>query len=452
MNNFSNIRLFAILAYAAPAFPLAFLALPFIVLVPEFYATQQGIPLALVGSAFLVIRLCDALADPLTGWLCDRFRPRFGRRRTWLLATFLPCCAATWIVFVPPEGAGWLYLVLAGCALSLTWTAFQIPYLALGAELSRSPSGRTRIVAWREGLTVAGTMAALTLPVLAPSLEPFFLEVFSGFSRESGGLLLAALVVSILLPLTLLFTLITVPEPVERTRKRVSFREGWQILLANRPFWILLGGFFLNGLANGLPASLFLMYVAEILHLPERAGPLLLLYFICAILGLPLWLWLARRFSKPFAWRAGMILACIGFVGALFLGSGDLGLFAVICIVTGIALGADIVMPLSIQADILDLDTLASGEERSGLYLALWAFSAKLALGLAAGIAFPLLAASGFDPSQNLRLPEGLTMLAFLYAGLPILLKLAALALLYRLNLSNAAAEKTSQSLEKINF
>jgi Na+/melibiose symporter-like transporter len=96
-----------------------------------------------------------------------------------------------------------------------------------------------------------------------------------------------------------------------------------------------------------------------------------------------------------------------------------------------LALGADLVLPPAIQADVIDVDTAATGEQRSGLYFAAWGLATKLALALAVGVAFPLLGATGFDPAAGLRTDSGLAMLGFLYAGLPIVLKIGAAALMW---------------------
>ena len=88
-------------------------------------------------------------------------------------------------------------------------------------------------------------------------------------------------------------------------------------------------------------------------------------------------------------------------------------------------------LPPAIQADAIDVDTATTGEQRSGLYFAAWGLATKLALALAVGIAFPILSAAGFDPGAGLREEGGLAMLAFLYAGLPIALKIAAIAVMW---------------------
>jgi glycoside/pentoside/hexuronide:cation symporter, GPH family len=410
-----------LLGYALPALPVAALSLPFYVMIPEFYTADVGVPIATVGFVLLLVRILDALTDPLAGALADWTRPKFGRRRSWVLVSAPLVALAAWFIMRPPSGAGAGYLLLWATALSLAWTAISVPYQAWGAELSRSYEGRTRVAAFRESFTVTGTLIALLLPAVV--------QMQGGSSRD--GLAALALFIVVLLPIGALVAVFVAPEPVERVRAATDHRAGFAHLAANRPFRRLLIAFFVNSLANGLPAALFLFFVADRLGARDSAGPLLVLYFLCGVAGVPLWLWLARKTSKHRAWALGMGLACVAFALAPFLGPGQLILFAGVCVVTGFALGADVVLPAAVQADVIDVDTANSGQERAGLYLGLWALATKLAFAGAVGIAFPLLALSGYDPGNNLRAPEGLVMLGVLYAALPVVLKLMAIALIW---------------------
>lgn len=407
-----------LIAYALPAFPLAILTLPLFVIVPKFYAEELGAPLQAVGLALLLVRVIDAISDPLAGHLADMTQARFGRRRLWVALAAMPTALAGYLVFAPPAGAGAGYLLLWGSVLSLAWTAMQVPYNAWGAELSSSYAGRTRVMAFRETLVVLGTFAAIAIAgalqkpgTLRPILDAF------------------AWLLVILLPLAALVCLWRVPEPEDRSQRTLSFREGLPHLKANRPFQRLLVAFFFNGLANGLPATLFLFYVSRIIGSEPAQGPLLVLYFLCGVIGVPFWLWLAGRIGKHRTWCLAMVLACLGFLPATLLGAGDVWPFAMVCIVTGLALGADMILPSAQQADVIDLDTAASGAQRSGLYLAFWGLATKLALALAVGIAFPLLDWAGFEAQGQGQ--TGIGMLAFLYAGLPVALKLIAIGLMW---------------------
>lgn len=428
----------ALLAYALPALPLAVLTLPLYVVVPQFYSQGLGIPLAAVGYALLLVRVIDAISDPIVGYLADRTRSRFGRRKIWFLVCVPPTAFAGVMVFMPASSASATYLFLWGTALSLAWTGCLVPYNAWGAELSQSYAGRNRVAAFRETFVVTGTLIA----ILATAIIPL-----AGFGGDREILTLFAAMVALGLPLAAVVTAIGVGEPVDRSTRRTSLVEGLGFMASNKPFLRLVSAFFLNGLSNGLPATLFMFYAADRLAAPDWRGPLLLLYFLVGILGVPLWLWLASRYGKHRPWCVAMLIACSAFGVAAFLGPGDAPIFAVICIVTGFALGADLVLPASLQADVIDVDTARSGEQRSGLYLAVWGLATKLALALAVGIAFPILAASGYDPSADLREPGGLAMLAFLYAGLPVLLKLAAIALMWRFPLDAVEQETLRKSI-----
>lgn len=418
-----------IIAYALPAIPLAALTLPLYVLVPTFYTETLGLSLASVGFALLLVRVFDAVNDPLIGWASDRFRPRFGRRRA-LFALSLPLTAVSaFMLFWPPADATTAWLIAWGLLLSLGYTAALIPFSAWGAELATDYHGRSRITAWREGLTLLGTLIAIALPFAIGFAEP------GGFH----GLAVLGLVILIALPVTGTMAIVLTPEPVEHTRTRLDLRSGLAHLARNRPFLRLISAFFLNGLANGIPATLFLYFVSARLGLPDARGPLLFFYFLCAIAGVPLAAWAARRFGKHRAWCYGMLAACLAFAPAPLLPEGSLIAFGAICAVTGLLLGFDLVLPPAIQADVIDVDTAASGEQRSGTYFAAWSLATKLSLAGGVGIVFPALAAFGFDPATSSASGEGLTALAIAYAWVPIAAKLASIAIMWNFPLDEQA-------------
>ena len=151
---------------------------------------------------------------------------------------------------------------------------------------------------------------------------------------------------------------------------------------ANGPFVRLLSAFLLNGFANGFPATLFIFYVSEKLGAAAMAGPLLVLYFVCGVAGVPCGSG-SRGGSASIARGSWAMLRRLPFFApAPFLGEGSVAVFALVCIGTGFALGADLMLPPAIQADVIDVDTAASGEQRSGLYFAAWGLATKLALAL----------------------------------------------------------------------
>lgn len=430
-----------LVCYALPALPLALLTLPFYVIVPSYY-TGIGVPIAVVGQILLAVRLFDAFSDPIAGYLSDRTRSRFGRRKPWFALGIPLTAVAAFMVFSPPDEVSASHLMVWSLALTAGWTVALVPYNAWGAELSSSYAGRTRVVTVREGFAFVGTLAALIIQF-----------VFSDQDNPTVGLERTldafALIMAVALPLLALGTLFGTPEPADRSIQTNSFRAGLAFIRNNRPFVRLLAAYFVNGLANGLPVTLFLLFVSDRLQLAAQAGLFLVVYFVAGLIGMPFWLHLSKLTSKHRSWCVAMLLACAAFAFAPLLPAGAEAGFMLICIVTGFAVGADLALPGSMQADVIDVDTASSGEQRSGLYMAMWGLATKLALAFAVGIAFPLLSAAGYDPGQNLRSDEGLLTLALLYAALPVVLKLAAIALMWRFPLDAEQQAELKRAIDR---
>ena len=297
--------------YALPALPLAALALPFYVIVPSFYAETLGLSLASVGTALLAIRVLDALADPLVGWTSDCIAPTIGRRRALMLLAAPVTAWCAFMVFWPGREAGIAYLFLWGLGLSLGYTALSLAYTAWGAEITADYRGRARVTAAREAVTLLGTLLAIALP--------FAVGLGTGGDGFHG---LAAMGVFVLasLPLLCAACVYGVPEPANRSRERLGFAAGLGHLRANRPFLRLVAAFLLNGIANAIPATLFLYFVADRLGAASLQGPLLFLYFLCGVAGLPVALLCAGRFGKHRAWCGAMLAACVVLPAPAFWG------------------------------------------------------------------------------------------------------------------------------------
>ena len=155
------------------------------------------------------------------------------------------------------------------------------------------------------------------------------------------------------------------------------------------------------------------------------AGPFLAIYFLAGAVSLPFWVGAARRGGKARAWLGGMLAAVLAFVCAFLLGPGDALAFGAICVLSGLALGADLALPPALLADVIHE---RAEEARAGAYFGLWNFATKLNLALAAGLALPLLAWLGYQPGAA----PTVAPLYYVYCLVPCALKLAAAALLWR--------------------
>jgi glycoside/pentoside/hexuronide:cation symporter, GPH family len=402
----------SLLAYGLFGLPLAFAALPIYVHVPKLYGDTLGLSLGLVGGVLLLARLADAAIDPVLGWWSDRL----GRRRL-LMAAALPLLAIGMVGLLDPPASrvsgGWLALMLS--FVYLGFSVASINYYAWGAELSDERHERTRVTAAREGFGLLGVITAAVVPG----------HIGNGLAE---GLAWVALAFVPVLLLSAGVTLLGAPPAPIRPRALQALKPALQSALNNFAFRNLLAVFAANGIAAAIPATLVLFFVADVLRLETYAGLFLGLYFLAAVVALPLWVALSKRRGKVFAWLGGMALAVIAFIWALFLGEGDLIAFAVICAASGAALGADLALPPSMLADVIDSDGRTSEGARSGAYFGLWNLVTKLNLALAAGLALPLVSLLGYVPGRQ----AGLGALAAVYALLPVGLKLFAAGLLWR--------------------
>jgi Na+/melibiose symporter-like transporter len=231
-------------------------------------------------------------------------------------------------------------------------------------------------------------------------------------------------------------TLAFAPRPHRPARAAGGFRQAVAAPLANPGFRHLLAVFVLSGVAAAVPSTLVLFFIADVLQAPHLSGLFLVLYFVAGAAGIPLWVRLSRRIGKRPAWLAGMLLAVVAFVWAYALGPGDVVAFGAICVLSGVALGADLALPASILADVIDRDRRGAGESSAGSYFGIWNLATKANLAIAAGIALPALAALGYAPGEA----GAARALAFVYCVLPCVLKLGSAAVLWLVPVRQPAA------------
>jgi Na+/melibiose symporter-like transporter len=200
--------------------------------------------------------------------------------------------------------------------------------------------------------------------------------------------------------------------------------------LHNPQFRQLLLVFVFNGIAASIPATLVLFFIDDVIRAPDLSAHFLIAYFAAGAFGMPLWVILSARIGKGRAWCVGMVVSIVAFVWTFTLKSGDTTPFMIICILSGLGLGADLALPPSILADVIDEDDKRGLGRNEGAYFGLWNLVTKMNLALAAGIALPSLALLGYRPGIT-QSSDALLYLAGVYALLPCVLKaLSAIALI----------------------
>ncbi len=384
---------------------LAFAGLPIYINAPRYYAAELAVPLPALGAALLAVRAVDGLQEPLIGWLADRWRLH---REAWALGAIVLLATGFATVFAFPAAADPLPRLVFGLLLAFTgFSALQIALYDHGVAMAHAAGGgHTRIALWRE---VGGLLG-----VLAASLAPALIAAALGASRAftAYAVLFAALAL--------------VGAWAMRGRWRASRvaeagASGFRLALTTPGVPPLLLFALLNAMPTAVTATLFLFFVEHALDEADLAGPLLLAFFASAAAAAPFWVRLADAVGRRVALACSMSLSILAFAWAYWLGPGDAGPFLLIALASGAALGADMTLAPAMLA--------ARVEGDGGRAFALWTFTQKTALAVAAGLALPALAYAGFDP-QAPASPGGRHALSVAYALVPCALKLLALTAL----------------------
>lgn len=424
----------ALLDYSFIALPLAFAGLPLYIYAPDFYVRDLGLNLGLIGVILLVIRLFDAFQDPLIGYISDKHAPKRLEIITWGAIFLITGMAA---LFYGPQyeipAAPWFAI-----SMILATTGFSIVTIninMIGGFWHSASTQRTRISAWREGFALVGLLVASTLPAILQSMQPNA-EAFKTLFWVFAGIMMMAFI---------LFRRFMRQIPPDHAMSQSKTQKGFSffplLFGQNKHFF---GVCFLTHLAAAIPGVMLLFFIRDYLDAENFAGLFLLLYFLSGALLIAVWVKLAKRIGKEKAWFFSMVLSIVTFIGAYFLNTGDVTAYAIICILSGTALGADLALPPSILADRVSAQKTQNEATQS---YAVLAFIPKTAIAIASGVAFIILGQVGFIAGGE-NSDETLKSVITLYALVPCVIKLFAAIYLWWLNNNEGKLnEKTERTI-----
>lgn len=388
---------------------LASAGIPLYIHLPSFAASELGIDLATLGGVLITIRLIDLIQDPALGWLVDRYAPQRLRLSQIGLAGLALGFLMLFVLPAPIAPLPWLMAALI--VVFTSYSLLHILFYGQGVTLAggSQPDAHLKLAGWREGGLLGGVLIAASAPQILITLgrdAPY---------REFG-LLLVALIALAALSTRALWT---GPADNPVTRRKLNLRQLW----APAPMWLLLIGL-INALPVALSSTLFIFFVEDRLQLPHLTGPFLLLFFLSAGLAAPFWAKAAKRWGARQVLVPAMTLAIFSFGWAAVLEPGSAWGFTIVCLASGAALAADmVILPALFAASLARFDL------PEGIGFGLWSFAAKVALALAAAVALPALQAAGYSPAAQ-NGADALNALGLAYAVVPSLLKLIAIFLL----------------------
>jgi GPH family glycoside/pentoside/hexuronide:cation symporter len=380
--------------------------LPIYIHAPKFYVDEYGVSLAALGSVLFGLRLLDVVQDPLLGKLAVAVRHVQGVAVAVTLAIMGAAMLGLFAVTPPTNPVLWFAVML-----TLVFSAFSfltINFYARGVQKAQSlggDSGYLRVARWRETGALLGVCVASVMPSV------FLAMAWPEFVAYAALFALACLVAAIAMH-------------SEWHGATTEPSAGFGIVLRDQISRRLLLIALVNAAPVAVSSTLFLFFVESRLDAPGWEGPLLLLFFVAAAAAAPLWGALAEQVGAKSALLAAMALAIVAFSFAMMLGSGDTIWFAIICLASGSAVGADLTLLPAVFAR--RMETVAPNASEG---FALWGFVSKFTLAFAAIALLPILEDSGFVSGAK-NSDAALSTLTLLYAGVPCALKLVAIGLL----------------------
>ena len=401
------------------------------IMLPAFFTEVHGFEISVIGIIIFLSKLIDIITDPLVGWLNDK---NFFPRKAYLLIGGILSGLALTQLFLKQDIDQEIFLFVWLSILYLGWTMFQIPYLSIGYDLEKNYFLRTKLSATREFFILLGLFCSLGIPMFFSISNEKLLENIVFVATLFG-----------LMGLILFCSLI--PENKRTNEKKIKFKKVIKNLKKNIYFSKIFLVLVVNNLANVFPMVLFAFFITYVLGGDDsNRQTTLFFYFLFAIMGVPFWTIISKKYGKKEVWSLSLFMSAMFFLLVFFLEDGNFLLFIIISCITGFCLGADLIIPPSIQADITDWHRSKFGEDISGVLFSIITFLNKFAFAVVSIFVFGIMGVLDFDTDGEINTNVRLFIIIS-YALAPILLKLLAAYLLVNFKLKENELQKIQKKI-----
>ncbi len=395
-----------------------------------YYTDIAGINPGLAGSALLVGKLTwDAINDPVFGYLSDRTRSRWGRRKPYMLLGAIPFGLSIWLLFSLPPGLVGVkaFLAVLGSFLlaDTTQTLVSVPYYALSAELTYDYDERTSLISIRMIFTVLGYIlgAAATTAVAGMFINIGWTKTaaYSGMGAIFG-------IVAVITMLVTVFGVKETPRP-DLMPATMPLKRQLQQVFKNKPFVQYMIMSTIISISFTLLTSLLPYFITYQLLMEEQI-PFIMLVLLGTIgLFLLPWRMVSKKMNKGPAYALGLFIASIAIVVAYFLPQGPSPWIYAIAFFAGVGFSAQYVFPWSMIPDVIEVDESQSGERHEGIYFGVNAFLGKITGAIGIAVAGWALDIYGYVPDA-VQTTRALFGIRFFYAIVPVIAFMIALPLL----------------------
>ena len=430
-------------AYGLADIPILFIIMPMSIWMSRFYTGDMGMAISTVANIILITGLLDVVTDPLMGYLSDKTKTRWGRRKPWIAASIPILMIGIYKVFMPPEGVGSLYLFGWLTVMWLGWTMLLIPYYAWAAELSDNYDERTSITRWRAAMGAVGQIMAQLIPLVA-------LLAFN-FGGPANVMWMLGVGGFCMVPICVGFSLATVGERPHAKSAVVPFFAGLRLMFRNGPFLRLVLAFSVAYIGLAISMPLYVFFVEFILERsPGDVVYMLAFATTSSLVGVPIWVAVSKRVGKHKAWIFGFGVVSLVSPMYLFLGAGDFWWMLPGIVLIGMSTASFQVLPNSMKADVIDLDTARSGENRAALFFSAWSLAQKLASRIGNWLALQMLALFGFSAANGAdNTDDALLGLRLAFSMLPVVFYVLAGIIVWKYPITKERQERIRSAINR---
>ncbi len=352
-------------------------------LIFTFYFCVVRLPVLWIVLGFIIWSVWNSINDPVVGYLSDRTKTRWGRRKPWMMAATIPLAIVVILLFTPPVGLNsdvinFIYLLVVLIVFDTVYTSFNLNYNALFSEMFIKMEDRSKIGKIRITFVMLATIFAFVLPTLI--IED--LTNRYNYPYTMSQYILTGFVAAIIIIVAYFIILkwgVREPKVFSKDAESAfSFKDTMKYTLKNKAFlWFLLptlGTWMVIGLTPAL-APLHMTYAVGIED-SELIGLVLLVIFVSAAFSTPLWEYIRKKKGARMCGMVGILVWILPMLFFAFATSFEMALIA--AIFWGIGLGGGLYFYDQCIAEIIDEDEIKLGTRRSGIYYAVLNFLIKL--------------------------------------------------------------------------
>lgn len=398
------------LYYAAPRVASIALFAP-INIVQGIYAIHYGLALTTIASVILIVRMFDAITDPVIGYLSDRSRFKHGTRKPYMVAGALLTVISGYFLYTPPENVSVFYFGIWFMAFYLGFTLFEIPHLAWGGEISHSSHEKINTYTFRSAAGFSGLVFFYSLPLLpiweTSEISPDTLK----FSAIASGLLMLPLLYfcmkrvpdgSCYSEKNKIISVKKYPANIDKN-KYAALSETIKSVVFNTPLLLFLAAFVFAGMGLGMWYGMIFIFFDAYLGVGELFAQISLIAVVVAILSSLAWIKIAKFIGKRLAWVSGMVLGITAFIYTGFLTPENVSYLSLLILlsINMFCFSCLEAIPQSMLSDIVDYGTLKFHVYRGGTYFSLFLFVYKAAFALGGAVGLGVAGWYGFEPSAH---------------------------------------------------